>query len=121
MSDRTDNEQIGTNPIDQVHKHANRMAAHDGDLYVYAALLGQKARALDYRTEAERGDSLGFSHFLDVLRHSRDFLHANQMKHRGVLSGHCNRQFERFDSRFRPIIGMQDSLEHRKPPLFGLV
>jgi hypothetical protein len=104
MPGRTNNEEIGANLVDEVHNHANGMAAQDVDLYLDAVLLGLKARALDDRMETARGDPLGFPHFLNVIRHLRDFFHAHQMKRRGVLPGHCNRQLERLEAGFDPSL-----------------
>src|SRR5438270_12615142 len=57
--------------------------------------------------KATRGDTLGFAYFLDVLRHWRDFLHANQMQHRRVLLRHCDCQVERPERGFRSVIGVR--------------
>src|SRR6266702_3714012 len=119
MSGRTNNEEIGANLIHEIHNHANGMAAHDMDLYLDAVLSGLKADALDHRMKTARGDALGFPNFLDVLRHWPEFLHANQMKRRRVLFGHCDRQIECLERGSRAVISMQDNLEHRASlPLF---
>jgi hypothetical protein len=122
MSGRTNDEEISTNLVDEFHDHANGMAAHNVDLHFDSVLPGLKARALDDRMESARGDPFRFPHLLDVFRHWRDFLDANEVKRRGILFGHCNRQVQRLESGFRPVVGMQDGLEHRaRLRLFGWI